>query len=64
MSLRASLTTKGIKIIEIVPPRVESELELHNVENIATISKLWMPLKDFTDAVMQGLVWVRGKTLS
>jgi short-subunit dehydrogenase involved in D-alanine esterification of teichoic acids len=52
--MRASLQKTGVKIIEIVPPLVESQL--HDDQGTTEkLSKFWMPLKEFRDTVIQGL---------
>jgi len=54
LSMRASLQKTGVKIIEIVPPLVESQL--HDDQGTTEkLSKFWMPLKEFRDTVIQGL---------
>jgi len=52
--MRARVAPKGVKIIEIVPPLVESQLHDHQ-GNTPKLSKFWLPLKDFTAQVMEGL---------
>ena len=54
LSMRARVAPKGVKIIEIVPPLVESQLHDHQ-GNTPKLSKFWLPLKDFTAQVMEGL---------
>ncbi|TFK20283.1 NAD(P)-binding protein [Coprinopsis marcescibilis] len=53
-SLRVQMKDTNVKVVEIVPPLVESEL--HNAEG--TTSRLagsWVPLDKFTDTCMDGL---------
>ena len=52
--MRATLADSGVKVIEILPPLVESQLHDHQGMS-EKLSKFWMPLKDFTEEVMQGL---------
>jgi short-subunit dehydrogenase involved in D-alanine esterification of teichoic acids len=56
--MRATLADSSVKIIEILPPLVESQLHDHQGMS-EKLSKFWMPLKDFTKEVMQGLRCVR-----
>lgn len=55
MSMRHKLAPHGIKIVEIVPPLVESQLHDKQGTN-ERLSKFWMPLTDFTTATMSGLM--------
>ncbi|KAJ4471472.1 hypothetical protein J3R30DRAFT_1083494 [Lentinula aciculospora] len=53
-SLRVQLEDTNISVIEISPPLVESEL--HDAEGTTeTLSKLWMPLDEYTKETMKGL---------
>ncbi|CAD6576595.1 MAG: hypothetical protein CYPHOPRED_006045 [Cyphobasidiales sp. Tagirdzhanova-0007] len=53
MTLRCWLSAKGIKVIELAPPLVESQL--HDDQGTTEkLSKVWMPIKDFTAEVMEG----------
>ncbi|KAK9895806.1 NAD(P)-binding protein [Cystobasidium minutum MCA 4210] len=54
LSMRFKLEPHGVKVIEIVPPLVESQLHDKQGTN-ERLSKFWMPLKDFTEATMAGL---------
>lgn len=58
MTMRARCAPKGVKVIEIVPPLVESQLHDHQGKTPA-LSKFWLPLRDFTSQVMEGLRWAR-----
>ena len=49
LSLRHQLTRTGIKVVEIIPPAVQTDL------GGAGIHTFGVPLKDFADAMMQGL---------
>jgi len=54
ISLRSQMRKTKIKVVEVVPPLVESEL--HNHEGTTErLSKFWMPLREFTPKVMEGL---------
>jgi short-subunit dehydrogenase involved in D-alanine esterification of teichoic acids len=55
MTMRLKLAPTGVKIVELVPPLVESQLHDKQGTN-DRLSKFWMPLKDFTDATMKGLL--------
>lgn len=54
MSMRFKLQPHGVKVIEIVPPLVESQLHDKQGTN-ERLSKFWMPLSNFTAATMDGL---------
>ncbi|THH21476.1 hypothetical protein EW146_g78 [Bondarzewia mesenterica] len=54
LSLDAQLQDKSVHVIEIIPPLVESEL--HDKQGTTErLSKIWMPLNEFVDGVMEGL---------
>ncbi|RPD64909.1 NAD(P)-binding protein [Lentinus tigrinus ALCF2SS1-7] len=55
LSLRAQLADTQVRVIEILPPLVESELHDHQGMT-PRLSKVWMPLDEFTKQVMEGLV--------
>ncbi|OBZ79087.1 putative oxidoreductase DltE [Grifola frondosa] len=55
LSLNAQLADTNIHVMEIIPPLVESELHDHQGMTPA-LSKVWMPLDDFTKAAMDGLL--------
>ncbi|KAI0721305.1 NAD(P)-binding protein [Cerioporus squamosus] len=55
LSLRAQLADTKVRIIEILPPLVESELHDHQ-GTTPTLSKVWMPLDEFTKHTMEGLI--------
>ncbi|TFK89629.1 NAD(P)-binding protein [Polyporus arcularius HHB13444] len=55
LSLRAQLADTKVRVIEILPPLVESELHDHQGTTPA-LSKLWMPLDEFTKHTMEGLI--------
>ncbi|KAI0375347.1 NAD-P-binding protein [Pilatotrama ljubarskyi] len=55
MSLRYQLSNTKVKVIEILPPLVESELHDHQ-GTTPSLSKAWMPLDEFTKHTMQGLI--------
>ncbi|KAI0673481.1 NAD-P-binding protein [Trametes maxima] len=54
-SLRLQLANTKVRVIEIIPPLVESELHDHQGTTPA-LSKFWMPLDEFTKIVIEGLV--------
>jgi len=54
VSLSVQLTDTNIHIMEIFPPLVESELHDHQ-ETTEKLSKIWMPLAEFTREAMEGL---------
>ncbi|KAF8591920.1 NAD(P)-binding protein [Ramaria rubella] len=54
LSLRLQLKDKGVHVVEIIPPLVESELHDHQ-GNVHILSKIWMPLDTFTKETMAGL---------
>lgn len=62
MSLRASLRTTNVKIREILPPLVESELHDHQPSiNEKTsrrdmLAKFWVPLDEYGSAMIKALV--------
>ncbi|EIM83357.1 NAD-P-binding protein [Stereum hirsutum FP-91666 SS1] len=54
LSLIKQLEGTNVQIMEIIPPLVESEL--HDYEGTTErLSKIWMPLDEFTNTVMDGL---------
>jgi len=54
-ALQAQFQGSNIHILEIIPPLVESEL--HDAEGTTErLSKMWMPLDEFTEIVITGLV--------
>jgi len=54
MSLSAQLSDTNVHVMEILPPLVESEL--HDQQGTtAKLSKMWMPLDEFTTLAMDGL---------
>ncbi|KAI1793897.1 NAD(P)-binding protein [Ganoderma leucocontextum] len=55
MSLRAQLKGTNVYVMEILPPLVESELHDHQ-GTAPALSKLWMPLDQFTKLTMEGLI--------
>lgn len=58
LSLRAQLAGVGVKVIEIAPPLVESQL--HDDQGTTeALKKFWMPLDKFTNSVMDGLKWAK-----
>ncbi|CCL98975.1 uncharacterized protein FIBRA_00983 [Fibroporia radiculosa] len=59
VSLNAQLQGTNVRVVEIFPPLVESELHDHQGTTPA-LSKFWMPLDIFTEAAVDGLV--RGDT--
>ncbi|KAI0652216.1 NAD-P-binding protein [Trametes meyenii] len=54
-SLRLQLANTKVRVIEIVPPLVESELHDHQGTTPA-LSKFWMPLGEYAKTVIEGLV--------
>ena len=54
MSMRHSLKAKGIEVIEVIPPGVDTELGKER-RNDPTQSHGGMPLAEFIDGVFQGL---------
>ncbi|TFY61938.1 hypothetical protein EVJ58_g4200 [Rhodofomes roseus] len=54
LSLHTQLKSTKVKVMEIFPPLVESELHDHQGTTPA-LSKLWMPLDEFTKEAMEGL---------
>ncbi|CDO76626.1 hypothetical protein BN946_scf184868.g40 [Trametes cinnabarina] len=55
ITLRLQLSKTKVQVIEILPPLVESELHDHQGKTPA-LSKVWMPLKEFTDRAIEGLI--------
>ncbi|KAI9058840.1 NAD-P-binding protein [Trametes sanguinea] len=55
ISLRLQLAMTKVQVIEILPPLVESELHDHQGKT-PVLSKVWMPLKEFTEHAMAGLI--------
>ncbi|KAI8980668.1 NAD-P-binding protein [Trametes punicea] len=55
MSLRTQLSATKVQVMEILPPLVESELHDHQGRS-PYLSKIWMPLDEFTKHAMQGLI--------
>ncbi|KAJ7462669.1 hypothetical protein B0H11DRAFT_1815674 [Mycena galericulata] len=54
ISLRAQLKDTHVKVVEIIPPLVESEL--HDEQGTTPmLSKFWMPLDEYTKKTMDGL---------
>jgi len=54
ISLSAQLSDTNVHVMEILPPLVESEL--HDQQGTtAKLSKMWMPLDEFTALAMDGL---------
>jgi len=54
ISLRSQLKATNVKVVEIIPPLVESEL--HDEQGTtAMLSKFWMPLDEYTKKTMDGL---------
>jgi len=54
ISLRAQLKDTKVKVVEIIPPLVESEL--HDEQGTTpALSKFWMPLDEYTGKTMEGL---------
>ncbi|KAI0030065.1 NAD(P)-binding protein [Vararia minispora EC-137] len=59
MSMAKQLDNSNIHVVEIVPPLVESEL--HDYEGTTErLSKLWMPLAEWTKLTMDGLLSTNG----
>ncbi|TFK57385.1 NAD(P)-binding protein [Heliocybe sulcata] len=54
ISLNEQLLDTGVHVIEIMPPLVESELHDHQGKS-PSLSKVWMPLDEFTNKAMEGL---------
>ncbi|EMD42202.1 hypothetical protein CERSUDRAFT_147848 [Gelatoporia subvermispora B] len=54
LSLGDQLKDTNVRVIEILPPLVESELHDHQGMT-PMLSKFWMPLDTFTEQVMEGL---------
>ncbi|KAJ7139843.1 NAD(P)-binding protein [Mycena epipterygia] len=53
-SLRNQLANTNVRVIEIIPPLVESEL--HDEQGTTErLSKIWMPLAEYTEKTMDGL---------
>ncbi|KAJ7456709.1 hypothetical protein FB451DRAFT_1098973 [Mycena latifolia] len=53
-SLRQQLARTNVKVMEIIPPLVESEL--HDEQGTTErLSKFWMPLDEYTKKTMEGL---------
>ncbi|RPD81980.1 NAD(P)-binding protein [Lentinus tigrinus ALCF2SS1-7] len=55
LSLRAQLAHTNVRVVEILPPLVESELHDHQGTTPA-LSIFWMPLDQFTKLTIEGLV--------
>ncbi|KAH8102477.1 NAD-P-binding protein [Cristinia sonorae] len=55
LSLNSQLSETNVHVMEIFPPLVESEL--HDHQGLTPIlSKVWMPLTEFTDKAIAGLL--------
>lgn len=55
ISLRQQLKGKGVHVLEIIPPLVESEL--HDYEGTTPqLAKFWMSLDEFTKETLEGLI--------
>ncbi|CAK5264779.1 unnamed protein product [Mycena citricolor] len=54
ISLRRQLLETKVSVIEIIPPLVESELH-DDQGTTAFLSKIWMPLADYTAHTLKGL---------
>ncbi|KZT75184.1 NAD(P)-binding protein [Daedalea quercina L-15889] len=54
LSLHNQLSDTKVKVAEIFPPLVESELHDHQ-GTTPKLSKMWLPLEDFTKEAMEGL---------
>ncbi|KAL4062512.1 hypothetical protein V8B97DRAFT_2023197 [Scleroderma yunnanense] len=55
LALNVLLKEKNVHVVEILPPLVESELHDNHGSKDA-MSKIWMPLSEFTKLAMEGLV--------
>ncbi|TFK89630.1 NAD(P)-binding protein [Polyporus arcularius HHB13444] len=55
ISLRAQLLHTKVRVVEILPPLVESELHDHQ-GTTPVLSKFWMPLDEYTKHTIEGLV--------
>ncbi|KAI0800923.1 NAD(P)-binding protein [Fomes fomentarius] len=56
LSLRAQLEKTRINVFELMPPLVESELHDHQGTTLTRVSKIWMPLNEWTKLTMEGLI--------
>ncbi|KAH7926236.1 NAD(P)-binding protein [Leucogyrophana mollusca] len=54
LTLNAQLKDQNVHVVEILPPLVESELHDHQGKR-EVLSKIWMPLDEFTALTMQEL---------
>ncbi|PCH33813.1 NAD(P)-binding protein [Wolfiporia cocos MD-104 SS10] len=54
LSLNTQLKDTNVRVMEIFPPLVESELHDHQ-GTTPTLAKFWMPLDEFTKLAMEGL---------
>lgn len=55
LSLDSQLQGTNVHVMEIFPPLVESELHDHQGKT-PQLSKIWMPLNEFTEKAMEGLL--------
>jgi len=54
ISLKNSLKSTNVKVMEMLPPLVESELHDHQGQS-AALANVWMPLAEYTKHAMEGL---------